>query len=485
MSPSTAAARRDTRTEGALRLRLASAVLGLGLGFGSLALAPAAGWAQTLPQYAADVHVGVTSCSGAPCHGAAQPLTNARILQNEFLTWSDADKHHLAFAVLKSERSKRIAVNLGLPSAEQAPECLTCHADFVANDKRGRLYSAENGVGCEACHGGSQRWLGLHVTGTATRADLRSAGLYPTDDPVARAKLCLSCHFGDAGAEGVGTKFVTHRIMGAGHPRISFELNTFTAIQPAHFTAENEAAKGKHVASGVQTWAIGQVLQFDQMLKVLVAGGGRSPQTSGGPDLVFFDCYACHHAIPAPHEKDQAALAQLRWRPRPDLAGVVGPGEVPFNDANALMMKAMLEQIAPEDAKAFGDQLLDLHRAMNQDAKRVVDIATQLRQTNAKLLEAVAKHSFGKEDMRALMAKIVNQGVAGLQPDYSAAEQAYMALNSIVVTLQRMGALSDKENADFYAAYSRYQDTMKNVQAYDPTKTVESLNALSKVMAKI
>ena len=55
----------------------------------------------------------------------------------------------------------------------------------------------------------------------ATHAGNVARGLYPTSDPVAQARLCLSCHFGNR------DKFVTHRMMGAGHPRMSFELETF------------------------------------------------------------------------------------------------------------------------------------------------------------------------------------------------------------------------------------------------------------------
>ena len=53
-----------------------------------------------------------------------------------------------------------------------------------------------------------------------------------------RAGLCLSCHFGNQ------EKFVTHRMMGAGHPRMSFELDTFTQLQPAHFVVDEDSKPG-------------------------------------------------------------------------------------------------------------------------------------------------------------------------------------------------------------------------------------------------
>ena len=61
--------------------------------------------------------------------------------------------------------------------------------------------------------------------------------LTASGEPVERARLCLSCHFGDP------LRFANHRIMGAGHPRMSFELDTFTALQPAHFKVDADYRK--------------------------------------------------------------------------------------------------------------------------------------------------------------------------------------------------------------------------------------------------
>ena len=89
--------------------------------------------------------------------------------------------------------------------------CLDCHADNVAVERRAKGFQLSDGVGCEACHGGAVNWLGQHISGAADHGANLLAGMYPSEDPVARARLCLSCHFGTA------DRFITHRIMGAGH----------------------------------------------------------------------------------------------------------------------------------------------------------------------------------------------------------------------------------------------------------------------------
>ena len=171
--------------------------------------------------------------------------------------------------------------------------CLDCHTDNVPEDRRGEKFQLSDGVGCEACHGGSQNWIGVHtvVDDAGGHARNVAAGLFPTGDPKDRARLCLSCHFGDE------SKFVDHRIMGAGHPRLSFELDTFTQIEPAHFDVDDDYRTRKDVADAVQTWAIGQGMALSQTL-----GAVLDPKRNHDgifPEPVLFDCHACHQPMSA------------------------------------------------------------------------------------------------------------------------------------------------------------------------------------------
>ncbi|MCS6946696.1 MAG: cytochrome c family protein, partial [Steroidobacteraceae bacterium] len=102
---------------------------------------------------------GVASCAQSFCHGAARPLTATRVLQNEYTTWIHFDPHARAFAVLRSESSRRMARRLGIGDPAQAPQCLACHADPIAAPLRGARFQLDDGVGCETCHGAAQRWL--------------------------------------------------------------------------------------------------------------------------------------------------------------------------------------------------------------------------------------------------------------------------------------------------------------------------------------
>src|SRR5437764_11881461 len=70
------------------------------------------------------IHLGVASCAGDNCHGAASRPAGARVPQNEYLVWKTRDKHAKAYAVLSNDVGKRIAANLGLKNgAENDPMC--------------------------------------------------------------------------------------------------------------------------------------------------------------------------------------------------------------------------------------------------------------------------------------------------------------------------------------------------------------------------
>jgi hypothetical protein len=178
-----------------------------------------------LPENDGNIHMDVATCAASQCHGSAVPREGSSVLQNEYVTWTQDDPHSLAYEVLSNSRSRGIAARLGLGSATTAKICLDCHADNVPAQLRGERFHLSDGVGCEACHGGAENWLATHYNQpTVTHAANLEAGLYPTESVAERGELCLSCHLGTR------DNFTTHRIMAAGHPRLAFELDTFTEL---------------------------------------------------------------------------------------------------------------------------------------------------------------------------------------------------------------------------------------------------------------
>jgi hypothetical protein len=410
-------------------------------------------FAITTAAFADDpTHLGVQSCAGNNCHGAVERLPNSRVPQNEYLIWSQKDKHAQAYAVLTNDRSKRIAKNLGLADAEHAPLCLDCHADNVPPAQRGPQFQLSDGVGCEACHGGAEQWLGPHLSGES-HADNIKAGMYPTDQPLARAERCLSCHLGD------DKRFVAHKIMGAGHPQMPFELDTYTAIQPAHFVVNESYIERKGRPNGIQIWAMGQARDVKSRMD-LILDPSHAPK---GVDfeLSLFDCQACHHSM-----KD------LQWQPRATTG--LPPGRIRLYDATAVMLLTVANRIAPDTAKALGQHLLALHEATGESWDAVKREATAVRDAANTLIPAIAAHDFDKEDAKALAAAII----ASNDLDYSGAQQQAMALESIVAAIKQLGFADDKQLAALNDALNGLYEAVANDQKYSPDTYLQALKSL-------
>src|SRR5688500_17226214 len=77
--------------------------------------------------HAADVYLGASECSTPMCHGAIVARPGARVAQNESSIWLLKDPHARAYDTLLTQRSQKIARNLGPASAEKSRECLACH----------------------------------------------------------------------------------------------------------------------------------------------------------------------------------------------------------------------------------------------------------------------------------------------------------------------------------------------------------------------
>jgi len=411
-----------------------------------------------IPQQAGERHLGVVTCAGSTCHGATETSKDSSVKQDEFMIWNRKDKHAKAYIVLFNEASKRMAANLGLASAQTAKICLDCHSDNVPEAARGKRFHLDDGIGCEACHGGGERYLGPHVSGKNSHQDNISMGLYPTENPEARARLCLSCHLGTK------DKFATHKIMGAGHPRISFELDTFSQLQPVHYVVDKDYKTRKGVASGAQVWAVGQLLAVEHYLDLLLE---PAYQTGGlFPELAFFDCHGCHRPMKKP-----------QWAAR-DSSGL-GPGSVHLNDANLLMLRAMLQVLAPELGGRLREAMLRLHQASTQGMKEVRQTAEQLRPLVGQAKQLVLAHSLSAQDLLSIILALVDEGQHGHYNDYGAAEQAAMALGALIENLKSDGGLSAARSGQLDNCLNDIDGILKNENSFEPERLIRDLQNIS------
>ncbi len=407
--------------------------------FLSIAATATVAGAAELPENSAEKHMGVATCAASQCHGSAIPRDATGVFQNEYVTWTQSDPHSKAYEVLSNEQSRLIAARLGIGRAREADICLDCHADNVPADKRGEKFQLSDGVGCEACHGGAEHWLATHYNAPEVgHADNLAAGLYPTENPVARVELCLSCHLGTR------DKFATHRIMAAGHPRLAFELDTFTELwrtlgrQP-HYRVDSDYRARKETWDHGYTWAVGLLAEARRRLELI-----RSPhfEVPGMfPELAFYDCHACHRT-----------MKTVQWRALPRHGGV-GPG-VPFiSDGTFVMSLALARAIEPAEAEGLEEALTSMHRASSRSVATIRDAAAGLDAILGRIETRLTPRKVRGEE-RQILEHVLETGAEGNYLDYVSAEQAFMAVQMLVIELDdpyleaELDALADSLNDD-------------------------------------
>lgn len=413
-----------------------------------------------LPQQGEPDHLGVATCAGSTCHGSAEPLDAASVLQNEYLTWHRRDAHARAYETLHSERSARIARNLGLGAAYEADACLDCHADNVPDDRRGRRFQISDGIGCEACHGGAEDWIRSHVSGNASHADNVARGMYPTDRPEARADLCLSCHYSHPDTP------MSHRIMAAGHPPLQFELATFSALQPPHYRVDADYRERKTVASAARTWAVGQVRDARRVL-----GRLRDDLLRAGlfPELYYFDCNACHHDFGA-----------ADWVSRP--AGNLEPGSVPLEDASLRMLGHLLSVIDAGLARRWSGGLNRLHEATGEGAGAVRAAADRLHAIAGVAGDRIAARGVAGDAVVRLMARIVAAGRRDGFADRTSSDQAAMALASLLTTARAEKLLGSARLDRLEDALDRVYVSLDHPRDYSPWRYRDALGGFARAL---
>lgn len=325
--------------------------VGLAAAAGGLLLAVAAGGPgprlaaeegkKALP---ADITAGVSAC--VHCHSGADRGdargfvkdygSNQFVRLNESATWQGQDPHSRAHEVLKGDLGRAMGRNLNLDVTREAA-CLTCHAvDLTPTTAElpAKQFYTKNGVSCNGCHGLQEKWQSRHYREsadgttipwrTATPTEKAAAGMADLRNPVVKAKLCVSCHVGSP----VEGKVVSHEFYAAGHPPLPpFELVTYLEGEPRHWGYPSELKYFKSVAAD-KTWdtyrfhpadkeayltrhvAAGVVAASRAEADLLLAAAADALKPDGEAiDYARFDCYACHHDLRHPSDRQQRGYA--------------------------------------------------------------------------------------------------------------------------------------------------------------------------------
>lgn len=357
-------------------------------------------------------YMGTGSCSSSNCHGSVAPRAGGNILFTEYVTWERHDKHAQAYKVLGNAQSQTIAKHLGLKSAEEAPLCLSCHSTGAPKSRQGEKYQQEDGVTCESCHGAAENWLSTHTANGATHKENVEHGMVDLVRVDVRTKHCLTCH------HGTDDKTVDHRLIGAGHPRLAFELDTFENIEPRHWELDADYAKRKFDYRPSSAWLTAQTVTAQEQLgKVL---SPKRAHEGVFPEFTMYYCYSCHHSL----EGEQYKTREYGGH----------PGEPRLNLASAIVVREALRVVNPKLGDLLGEQL----RAVQENYPKGSG-EPSIRALKSLLAERIQPNTyedFSQNDRRRILRQLAAYAADTPFLPYEVGEQIAMGIVSIASDLR-------------------------------------------------
>jgi hypothetical protein len=247
--------------------------------------------------------------------------------------------------------------------------------------------------------------------------------------------------------------------MGAGHPRLSFELNTFSSIQPAHYQIDEDYIERKGSHSELQIWAIGQLVASEQLLKNIRA----FPRSGLFPELVHMDCLGCHQP-----------MSKVDWAPNP--LTKLSAGALRYNDAHLLMSYQLAKTVSP----SLANQVLSNTQAFlnggissNSSDKLAAILLNDIKKIRSGLESSPLKQAQGK----AILNALISNGLSASHQGYASAEQSAMAINSVLRVVET--SQQDSQNkARLLSGVATMFKGVNNAERYRPDVFVSGLRKI-------
>jgi len=253
--------------------------------------------------------------------------------------------------------------------------------------------------------------------------------------------LCLSCHMG------TDEKFASHDIMGAGHPRLSFELEAFTTNQPAHYDVDDDYRQRKGEIPGFNLWLTGQLEAARRYLEL--AGQRLGTNTGIFPELALYDCHGCHHE-----------MDDKRWTPARGGPGV-SPGSPRLQDQHLVIVQAVVGVV---ESAAARTEMSAASAAFVRSGQENIASVGQTSQALITWLESRKREwstrQFDKNTIVAVRRALIQSAADGNMSDFNSAEQVYLALESLSYTL------GDRQQKT--AALDRMYKEVENDSSFSP-----------------
>lgn len=413
-------------------------------------------------------YVGPGSCSASACHGNIRPMGKTKVWQNEYSTWITSDKHAHAYRALQEALGKQIGTILKLPGLpENSQRCLVCHALSVPPAAHAREFDIAEGVSCESCHGPASLWLEPHIEPTAKHLDLvERLHLYDNKNLEKRAEKCLSCHLGTPGTT------VDHELIAAGHPDLTFELESFSAAEPPHWAEKNPDGTAADALFDVRAWAVGQAVALKQSMLRLAYHAKSGPW----PEFSEMDCVTCHHALTGPQSWRQQNAARVK-RTGDAHNNENAYGEPPYNLSRYVLFEHFAAEVDPHLNEELANALEVVKQKVTNISSNRAEVETaanRAAELAGQMIADVRDASYGGERTKRLLRAITGDADAIAFDGERTAEQATMTVDSLYIAETR-GAGPDAATQKAIDGLFRL---VNNPSSYDARQFADQLRAV-------
>jgi len=273
-------------------------------------------------------------------------------------------------------------------------------------------------------------------------------GLVDTKDLVVRAEKCLTCHLGAPGME------VDHAMLAAGHPDLTFELDSFSSIEPPHWVerAPDQNNPQTDPLFGIRIWSVGQAEQLRESLLKL-ASEARGP---AWPEFSELDCFTCHHSLTKPEDSWRQAAGYPDRR----------PGNPPYNMARYVVFRHFARSVDPACAVQLEKNVNEVYALasdLQADRARLAAAADAAARTAFVLEAEVRNATYNSAKTSALMRAIASDTDGIPFSGERSAEQATMALDSLYIAETKLSA----PNASVRSSIDGLYKLVENPSAYN------------------
>ena len=212
----------------------------------------------------------------------------------------------------------------------------------------------------------------------------------------------------------------------------------------------------------MKVWAVGQAMAAQITVEALMDKNRNSAGIF--PELFYFDCYACHHSMEEP-----------RWERRESVN--IGPGVPRLNDSNLVMLRVLANAVDPTLSATLLTQTRALHESSSKGQEATMSALDDLSGTVSNLVDKFAASDFDTAAMWKIYDALVAEGLRGEFVDLITAEQATMALGSILTAIEASGASDDLQG--YNEALAKAYTAIDKSEDYTPAKYSAALKSLA------